>query len=128
MAMLVAVKLRKRGYFVSKVTSVGGPRFYRGIEERDVLEKWLPMNTIRIEDDLDLVTYLPPFGYSVGDKLWLCDDKCYMLERDWLEQDSDIAAFTESVWFNLRLFESLRKQHRTHRVASYVTKLKQLQH
>lgn len=48
-AMLTAIKLRKRGYHVSKVTSVAGPRFCRGMEERDMLEKWLPANTIRIE-------------------------------------------------------------------------------
>ena len=131
-AMLVAVKLRKRGYFVSKVTSVGGPRFCRGLEEREVLEKWLPDDTIRIEDDLDLVTYLPPVGVGVGDKLWLVSDfldgekrdVIYMLPRKWME--SELSKFAESVWLNLRLIESIRKQHITHRVMSYVAKLKKI--
>ena len=135
-AMLVAIKLRKRGYFVSKVTSVGGPRFCRGIKERDVLEKWLPNQTIRIEDDLDLVTYLPPIGVSVGDKLWLVSDtfdgepqeKVFMLPRQWMEDKSGMSGFTESVWLNLRLLESLSKQHITHRVASYAKKLKRIHH
>jgi hypothetical protein len=134
-AMLVAIKLRKRGYFISKVTSVGGPRFCRGIEERVVLEKWLPSKTIRIEDDLDLVTYLPPIGVSVGDKLWLVSDyrdgekkdEVYMLPREWMEDQSGVSEFTESVWLNLRLFESLRKQYVTHKVLSYVQKLNQIQ-
>lgn len=65
-AMLVAIKLRKRGYHVSKVTSVGGPRFCRGLEEREVLEQYLPDETIRIEDDMDLVTYLPPRCQKLG--------------------------------------------------------------
>ncbi|KAL7514553.1 hypothetical protein ACHAXN_013352 [Cyclotella atomus] len=134
-AMLVAIKLRKRGYFVTKVTSVAGPRFCRGIEEREVLEKWLPARTIRIEDDLDLVTYLPPFGVSIGDKLWLVSDyfdgklkdEVYMLPGECMEDGTGVNDFTESVWLNLRLFESLRKQHVTHRVMSYVEKLKQIQ-
>jgi hypothetical protein len=134
-AMLVAIKLKKRGYFVTKVTSVGGPRFCRGIEEREVLEKWLPARTIRIEDDLDLVTYLPPFGVSVGDKLWLVSDyfdgklkdEVYMLAGECGDDGTGVCDFTESVWLNLRLFESLLKQHATHRATSYVKKLKQIQ-
>lgn len=135
-AMLVAIKLRKRGYFISRVTSVAGPRFCRGLEERDVLEKWLPADTIRIEDDLDLVTYLPPFGVSVGDKLWLVTDYCdgrkkedvYMLPREWMEDKLGNSHWVESVWLNLRLFESLREPYATHRVSSYAKKLKQIQH
>lgn len=133
-AMLVAIKLRKRGYYISKVTSVGGPRFCRGLAERDVLERWLPKDTIRIEDDLDLVTYLPPFGVSVGDKLWLVSDYCngkkkdevYMLPREWMEDKLGRSDWVESVWLNLRLFESLRKPSTTHRVASYAKKLEQI--
>lgn len=131
-AMLVAIKLRKRGYHVSKVTSVGGPRFCRGLEERDMLEQYLPDRTIRIEDDMDLVTYLPPQGVGVGDKIWLVSDyidgtkksEAFVLSREWME--SEMSEFTESVWLNLRLLESLRTQHITHRVHTYVTKLKQI--
>jgi hypothetical protein len=106
------------------------------LEERDVLEKWLPADTIRIEDDLDLVTYLPPFGVSVGDKLWLVTDYCdghkkedvYMLPREWMEDKLAKSDWVESVWLNLRLFESLREQYTTHRVSSYAKKLKQIHH
>ncbi|KAL7544292.1 hypothetical protein ACHAWF_007676 [Thalassiosira exigua] len=41
-AMLVAIKLRKQGHVVTGVTSLAGPRFCRGKEERDILQKWLP--------------------------------------------------------------------------------------
>lgn len=100
-----------------------------------MLEKWLPSKTIRIEDDLDLVTYLPPIGVSVGDKLWLVSDyrdgekkdEVYMLPREWMEDQSGVSEFTESVWLNLRLFESLRKQYVTHKILSYVQKLNQIQ-
>mmetsp|Transcript_247 Transcript_247/g.589 ORF Transcript_247/g.589 Transcript_247/m.589 type:complete len:381 (+) Transcript_247:126-1268(+) len=68
-AMLVAIKLKKRGYFVTRVTSLAGPRFCRGVEERKILQAWLPEETINIENDLDVVTYLPFRGVLVGDRL-----------------------------------------------------------
>jgi hypothetical protein len=133
-AMLVAIKLRKRGYFVKRVTSVAGPRFCRGIEERDILEKWLPKETIRIEDDLDIVTYLPPHGVSVGDKLWIVSDhtlvdgkrgdEAYMISRE--NMKAERSKWIESVWLNLRLIESLWKERKTHKVSSYASKLGQL--
>ncbi|KAL7538890.1 hypothetical protein ACHAXR_008868 [Thalassiosira sp. AJA248-18] len=122
-AMLVAIKLKKRGYFVTRVTSLAGPRFCRGIEERDILQKMLPKETIRIEDDLDVVTYLPPMGVSVGDKLWFAKDRAFMLPKDSLTGKNDWA---ESVWLNLRLFETISNQSKTHRVMSYVNRLEQL--
>mmetsp|Transcript_23021 Transcript_23021/g.49821 ORF Transcript_23021/g.49821 Transcript_23021/m.49821 type:complete len:424 (+) Transcript_23021:163-1434(+) len=122
-AMLVAIKLRKRGYTVTRVTSLAGPRFCRGVEERDILQKWLPRETIRIEDDLDIVTYLPLMGVSVGDKLWFAEDKAYMLPKDSLSGKN---SWTESVWLNLRSFEVILNQSKTHRVMSYVNRLEQL--
>ncbi|KAL9187622.1 hypothetical protein ACHAXT_006000 [Thalassiosira profunda] len=123
-AMLVAIKLRKRGYVVTRVTSLAGPRFCRGPEEREILQKWLPRETIRIEDDLDLVTYLPPSGVSVGDKLWLAKGgSSYMLPKDSLSRANE---WTEAVWLNLRLVESIVRQNTTHRVTSYVKRLEQL--
>lgn len=123
--MLVAIKLRKRGYFVTRVTSLAGPRFCRGVEERDILQQWLPKETIRIEDDLDVVTYLPPHGLSVGDKLWLAKGQAYMLPRE--ESTNHTTDWTESVWLNLRFFETIINQSRTHRVMSYVSKMEQLE-
>jgi len=122
-AMLVAIKLRKRGYFVTRVTSLASPRFCSGVEESNILKKWLPKETIRIEDDLDPVTYLPPMGVSVGDKLWFAKDKAYMLPKDSLSGEND---WPESVWLNLRLFETILNLFKTHRVGSYVNRLEQL--
>eukprot|EP00581_Thalassiosira_minuscula_P015984 CAMPEP_0183721114 /NCGR_PEP_ID=MMETSP0737-20130205/13513_1 /TAXON_ID=385413 /ORGANISM="Thalassiosira miniscula, Strain CCMP1093" /LENGTH=445 /DNA_ID=CAMNT_0025951085 /DNA_START=247 /DNA_END=1584 /DNA_ORIENTATION=- len=122
-AMLVAIKLKKRGYAVTRVTSLAGPRFCWGTDEREILQKWLPKETIRIEDDLDVVTYLPPMGVSIGDKLWLAKDNVYMLPKDSLSEEND---WTESFWFNLRLFETILNQSKTHRVTSYVNRLEQL--
>mmetsp|Transcript_6359 Transcript_6359/g.12111 ORF Transcript_6359/g.12111 Transcript_6359/m.12111 type:complete len:433 (-) Transcript_6359:52-1350(-) len=122
-AMLVAIKLRKRGYFVTRVTSLASPRFCSGVEESNILKKWLPKETIRIEDDLDPVIYLPPMGVSVGDKLWFVKDKAYMLPKDSLSGEN---GWPESVWLNLRLFETVLNVFKTHRVGSYVNRLEQL--
>lgn len=122
-AMLVAIKLKKRGYSVTRATSLAGPRFCCGVEEREILQRWLPRETIRIEDDLDIVSYLPPTGVSIGDKLWFAKDKAYMLSKESL---SGKDYWAESVWWNLRLFESILNQSKTHRVLSYVDGLKHL--
>ncbi len=131
------------------------------MNERRVLEKWLPKETIRIEDDLDIVrtqllfhdilkilprisrldyfhicscvsspplraekvTYLPPIGVSVGDKLWFAKDKAYLLPKDSLSQKNKWA---DHVWFNIRLFETFLNRSNAHRILSYVNKLEQL--
>lgn len=95
----------------------------QGTEERETLEKWLPKETLRINDDLDVVTYLPPIGVSVGDKLWLTNDKAYMIPKESMYEEN---SWVESVWLNLRLIESLLNQSKTHRVMSHVKKLEQL--
>ncbi len=121
------------------------------MKERGILEKWLPKETIRIEDDLDIVstptseieenatnvsplfscsflyaekvTYLPPIGVSVGDKLWFAKDKAYILPRNSIPQKYDWA---DHVWLNLRLFETILNRANAHRIKSYVNKLEQL--
>ena len=88
-----------------------------------MLEKWLPKETLRINDDLDIVTYLPPIGVSVGDKLWLVNDKSYMISKESMNEEN---SWAESVWLNLRLIKSLVNQSKTHRVMSHAKKLEQL--
>ena len=95
--------------------------FIQGVEERKILQAWLPKETINIENDLDVVTYLPFRGVLVGDRLWFVKDKAYMVES--LSGEND---WSESVWLNLRLFETIFNQSKTHRVRSYVSRLEQL--
>ena len=127
-AILVAVKLKRRGYHVTNVTTVAGPRLCRGPDDRDILESHLPNQTIRIENDLDIVPYIPPYGVSAGDKLWLVSDKgrakAFMLLKEWIDDPTN--SWTESVLLNLKLFESIWNQSNTHRIATHVTKLKNL--
>lgn len=124
-AMLVAVKLKKRGYRVTNVLSVAGPRVCRGYEDRDILERLLPKQTIRIENDLDIVPYLPPSGVSAGDKLWLVTDKgqekIFLLPKTWL--NDPINSWVESVALNLKLFETIWNQSKTHKIATHVKRL-----
>ena len=69
------MKLKKRGYNVVRVTSVGAPR-YCDPESTEKLFKLLPTDCLRIEEELDIFTYLPPFkyGHQVGNKLWFVRD------------------------------------------------------
>ena len=94
----------------------------QGVREREILQELLPAETIRIEDDLDVVTYLPPLGLSIGDKLWFAtnDDVPYFLPRD------RSPVWVDSVWLNLRIFESIWYQSKRHRVISYVNMLEKL--
>ena len=125
-AMLVAVKLKKRGYRVTNVLSVAGPRVCRGYNDRDILERLLPKQTIRIENDLDIVPYLPPAGVSAGDKLWLVSDKgqekIFILPKAWLKDPSN--SWAESVLMNLKFCETIWNQSKTHKIATHVTRLK----
>jgi len=122
-ACLVAAKLKKRGYIITQVTSLAGPRLCKGKRARKTLQKLLPAQTIRIEDDLDIVSYLPPTGLAVGDKIWFTkDNHAYMIRQD-IGNEND---WIDSVWLNLRLFETILNQSQKHRVKSYIKSLQQL--
>lgn len=125
-AFLLAIKLKLLGYNVVKLTTVGAPRFvYQDARPR--LLKLLPKDTLRIECDLDIVPFLPPFASHLGDKLWMVhnDD-----EKD-DEHDNCSVCFvpfpdfpwTESVWINFRFFPVLTQFAKHHRVRSYINEL-----
>jgi hypothetical protein len=65
-AYIVAAKLQKRGYRVTRVTSVGAPRFCATPKGAKLLELTLPKDTLRIENDTDLVPFLPLFGQVIA--------------------------------------------------------------
>ena len=124
-AVLVAAKLRKRGYRVTNVLSVAGPRVCRRIEDGNVLERSLPKQTLRIENDVDIVPLLPPSGVSVGDKLWLVSDEgqqnAFILSKSWLRDPEN--SWSESIWLNMKVFETVINQHKAHRIATHVARL-----
>jgi len=131
-AMIVAMKLKKRGYNVQRVISVAGARF---CAKKDVLaaSSLLPNDTLRIEDDLDCVPFLPPWASSVGDKLWLTNIRNdigsgfklaakYIPRKVYLESGNELS-WTDDVFTNLRLPEALGVQNTTHRLRSHRMKL-----
>lgn len=121
-AWLVAMKLKKRGYNVKRVISVAGARF---IDARDVDKAvaFIPKDNLRVEDDLDIVTYLPPWASSVGDKLWLTNEHVRFIP---MHAQRGNLSWTESPWINLRLFETVWNEKTTHTVRSYLNKLSSL--
>ena len=121
------MKLKKRGYNVRRATSVAAPRF---CEEADVgaLQLLLPKDALRIEDDLDIVPFLPPYERGLGDKLWFANDgerdKAYYIPFRSRRKEDDW--WLESVLINIRIPETLTHLNSTHRIPSYVAKIRSL--
>lgn len=132
-AMIVAMKLKKRGYNVQRVISVAGARFCAR-KDISVASTLLPNDTLRIEDDLDCVPFLPPWASSVGDKLWLTNIRHdfalgfesavkYIPRTAYLEGGGNDLSWTDDIFTNLRLPEALGMQNTTHRLRSHRKKL-----
>ncbi|ACI65342.1 predicted protein [Phaeodactylum tricornutum CCAP 1055/1] len=122
-AAILAVKLGRLGYRVTRLTTIGEPRFCASEQDAEVLLPWLPIDNLRVESDQDFVPFLPPFGAHVGKKLWF-------LQHDELprlvpaQTASSSLAWTDSVWTNFRMWEILSANGKPHRIPSYVDKLK----
>jgi hypothetical protein len=117
-AAILAIKLRKRGYRVIRVTTVGEPRFCAQDADAERLLELLPKDHLRVENDQDFVPFLPPFGSHIGNKLWLINNHSarfvpYQREHAW----------TDSVWLNFRIWEVLSVNGRPHRVPYYVSQI-----
>lgn len=115
-ALLLALKLRKRGYRnVIKVRAIASPPFCNA-QAAATLTPLLPKDTLRIEDEDDVVPLLPPFGTHVGSKMWLTAGGARFVDcnkcNDW----------TDSVWFNFRLFPTTK----SHRIYSHVNQIQRM--
>lgn len=115
-AVILAAKLRKRGYRVVRVTTVGAPRFCASDHDARTLFEQLS-NHLRVEQELDFVTFLPPFGSHVGHKLWLVQDSARFVAQ----QDEN--AWADSVWTNFLAWEIFSSKGKYHRIPSYVESL-----
>jgi hypothetical protein len=136
------MKLKKRGYKVSKVTAVAGARF---CDPKDVkiANDLLPKDALRIEDDLDGVPFLPPWASAMGDKLWLVNHSTkknsdssssssssqyepkYVPREVLLENDHPLS-WIDGCWTNIRLPEILSVINKTHRITSHRSKIQDL--
>jgi hypothetical protein len=120
-AFILAAKLRKRGFNVVRVTSMGAPRFCATASGARSVLTMLPENTLRIENDADIITYLPPFCHNVGDKLYLLNetrDVAYI-------PTSSATKWADNVFVNFRLPELLWAGGQPHRVYAYVSRFKE---
>jgi pimeloyl-ACP methyl ester carboxylesterase len=121
-AMLLAIKLRKLGYKVASVTAIASPRFC-GAEAAACLQALLPKDTLRVEDDRDIVPLLPPFGAHVGHKLWLVKDN----EPRWVSAEQSLvvggdASWVDSIVWNLRFWNP--GMGRCHRIRNHTAQIK----
>jgi hypothetical protein len=116
-AVILAIKLRKRGYRVVRVTTVGQPRFCSQDTDGDRLLELLPKDYLRVENDEDFVPFVPPFGSHIGNKLWLINNSSARFvpypKHTW----------TDSVWLNFRIWEIVSANGRPHRIPYYVSQI-----
>jgi hypothetical protein len=133
-AMIVSMKLKKRGYNVVRSTAIAGARFcHEDCIER--AEELLPEDTLRIEDDMDGVPFLPPWAHSVGPKLWLasCGNGAhfsYYIPKNNCQRTSPFKekelSWVDSFWTNCRLFETIASVYTTHRIPSHTHRIREL--
>eukprot|EP00550_Attheya_septentrionalis_P006478 CAMPEP_0198284032 /NCGR_PEP_ID=MMETSP1449-20131203/3573_1 /TAXON_ID=420275 /ORGANISM="Attheya septentrionalis, Strain CCMP2084" /LENGTH=458 /DNA_ID=CAMNT_0043980937 /DNA_START=98 /DNA_END=1474 /DNA_ORIENTATION=+ len=130
-AYIVAMKLKKRGYNVVRVTSVGSPR-YCDLESTEKLFKLLPRDCLRIEEELDIFTYLSPYRYGpqLGNKLWFVRDSSSGEKRaryiPYSLQVHENMKWIDSVIVNFLIPELALNWGRSHRVPVYLSDINQL--
>ncbi|GKY90622.1 hypothetical protein MPSEU_000035700 [Mayamaea pseudoterrestris] len=128
-AMILAAKLRKRGYRnVVSVLTIGEPRFCWSDKDASILAAQLPKNTLRMEGDLDFVTFLPPFGsHPMVNKLWLASCDGGAVEGEALQSlrivNVHTHSWTDRVWMNLQIWKLLQLRGKPHRLPYYVEAL-----
>ncbi len=129
-ASILAAKLKQRGYNVVRVTTVGEPRYCASRKDAQrLLEKFLPKDTLRVESEFDFVTFLPPFGAHVGNKVWIVKDpttqqpSLRLVARSKDDTTTGSNEWADSVWTNFLAWEILSSNGIPHRIPSYVESL-----
>jgi len=140
---------------VDRVVSVAGARFCAEEDLGVVVEKeMLPLDALRIEDDLDCVPFLPPWACALGDKLWLTNEHARGMSMSMSMSSDDVSgegggsflstmqhastkyipqsvflqrghelSWTDSVYTNVRLLETIMNENTVHRIKSHRDKL-----
>jgi len=124
-ALIVAMKLRKRGHRVVRVTTFGSPRPCDS-SSVSTLSPLLPPDTLRIESDYDIVPLFPLRGKPLGNKLWFINDSEGSIKfvPSYLAQKE--ASWVDSFMFNFRIPELLFNASTAHRMRHYKSKLELL--
>jgi hypothetical protein len=129
-AMILAAKLRQRGYNVTQVISIAEPRFCWSQEDAVKFTRLLPKTTLRIEHDHDFVPFLPPFGsHPIIPKLWLLQEAN---DKEESSTGSIIRVvdpakhpWVDSAWLNFRFKNIIQAGKSAHRMPSYINMVKQ---
>ena len=131
-AIIVALKLRKRGYKVTRLTTFGSPRVCTNSSISGLID-WLPHDTLRVEDEKDGIPLLPLGGGALGDKLWLLGSREGKLENaesfKFVSQDiqrQEVGQWVDSLLYNFYIPEVMMSTNTIHRLVSYETKLNTL--
>jgi hypothetical protein len=105
-AVIVSLKLRKRGYRVTRLTTFGAPRICDSSSVL-ALTKLLPPDALRVEDASDIIPLLPFRGDTLGDKLWLLAGNAEKREhslRDYKFISKDLKAKASVEWIDSFLY------------------------
>lgn len=122
-AYIMAGKLRKRGYRVTRTTAVAAPRFCASRSSAQAMEALLPAENLRIESDIDFVPFLPPFACHTGNKLYLVDAKTNMY---YASASPATVAWLDSVFLNFRSLEILLAMGKSHRMPHHVAHVRKV--
>ena len=124
--LIVALKLRKRKHNVVRVTTFGSPRICH-TSSVHALTAQLPADCLRVENEYDIVPFLPPFGGALGDKLWLFAGEDKQSRYIPVALTSTSQAWVNWGVFNLYMPETLMQAVCDHRIATYIDRLQRLQ-
>jgi hypothetical protein len=120
-AYIIAAKLRKRGYRVIRTTAIASPRFCATQSSSQRIESLLPSDNLRIESEIDVVPFLPPFGHHVGNKLYLTDLNDSMF---YIPSSDSSLSWLDSVFLNFRAWEILSGMGKPHRIPYHSSHIK----
>ena len=122
-ACILAAKLRKCGYRVVRTTSIASPRFCASQSAANRMQALLPDDNLRIHGDLDVVPFLPQFGYHTGHQLYLAQKsskECMF----YIPYDENSGSWSDSVFLNFYVWEILSAMGKPHRIPSYISYVK----
>lgn len=130
-AAIVAAKLKRLGYDVIRVTSIGTPRLCKTPKDAAKLAFWLPVDSLRVEQDVDFAPFcLPHAHHPCGNKLWLLtkrDQTAYISNQAPINSDENCAhggttsggkcppSWVDNIWVNMLVPELIMARGIPHR-------------
>jgi Lipase (class 3) len=143
-ATILSIKLRRLGYNVVRLTTVGEPRYVFRRQHNTTMNEnpddhlllLLPKHHVRIEHEYDFVTYLPPFGTKIDTTTIYITSKhgvrfisdhssiSSRCQDDAVKRMVPITWTNESLFWNFLLPEMIMSKGIQHRIPSYVNSLK----